>query len=92
MGQGQAVKEFDMAVKESVEEVMGTPLPPHQWDQACLPISLGGLGLRSAASHGAAAYIASVGDSELLVQAIRGRHQGVDGERAVSNSQRRMGG
>ena len=90
-GHPDILQDFDMAVKESVEEVMGTPLPPHQWDQACLPISLGGLGLRSAVSHGAAAYIASVGDSELLVQDIRGHHQGVDGERALTSLNLHLG-
>ena len=38
-------------------------LPPLQWDQAYLPISMGGLGLRRAEKHGSAAYLASVGDS-----------------------------
>ena len=90
-GHQNILQDFDMAVKESIEEVLGAPLRPHQWDQASLPVSLGGLGLRRAANHGAAAYIASVGDSELLVQDIRGHHQGVDGERALASLNLQLG-
>ena len=59
-------------VKEATEAILGAPLPPLQWDQASLPISMGGLGLRRAEKHGSAAYLASVGDSSWLVQEIRG--------------------
>ena len=75
----EILEDFDQTVKQSVEDVFGTPLPPLQWDQASLPLSLGGLGLKRATKHAAAAYLASVGDAELLVhQDMRG-HQTVRG-------------
>ena len=83
------LQDFDLVVKEGIEGVLGAPLPPLQWDQASLPLSLGGLGLRRAAKHGAAAYLASVGDAALLVQDIRGQRgaEEVEGERALANGQ-----
>ena len=66
------LEDFDRSVKEALEAIIGVPLPPLQYDQAVLPVSLGGLGLRHAQRHGAAAYLASVGDTAALVQDIRG--------------------
>ena len=78
----EILEDFDQTVKQSVEDVLGTPLPPVQWDQASLPLSLGGLGLKRATKHAAATYLASVGDAELLVhQDMRGHHQRPDCER-----------
>ena len=87
------LQDFDLVVKEGIEGILGAPLPPFQWDQASLPLSLGGLGLRSAAKHGAAAYLASVGDSELLVQDIRGQRgaEEVGGERALASLNLQLG-
>jgi hypothetical protein len=68
---GEILKNFDLAVKETLEATLGAPLPPAQWAQASLPTQHGGLGLRSAAAHGAAAYLASVGAVASLVQEIR---------------------
>ena len=92
-GHPDILQDFDLAVKESIEGVLGAPLPPQQWDQASLPLSLGGLGLRRAAKHGAAAYLASVGDAALLVQDIRGQRgtEGLDGERALASLNLQLG-
>ena len=65
------LEDFDRSVKEALEAIIGVPLPPLQYDQAVLPVSLGGLGLRQAQRHAAAAYLASVGDTAALVQDIR---------------------
>ena len=65
------LEDFDSSVKEALEAIIGVPLPPLQYDQAVLPVSMGGLGLRQAQRHGAAAYLASVGDTAALVQDIR---------------------
>lgn len=67
----QKLVEFDLAVKGALEAILGSTLRPSQWSQASLPVSLGGMGLRQAADHGAAAYLASLGASELLVQEMR---------------------
>ena len=65
------LEEFDSSIKEAVEGILGAPLPPLQYEQAVLPISMGGLGLRQAKQHGSSAYLASVGDAAELVQEIR---------------------
>ena len=61
-------------MKGALEAILGSPLQPDQWDQASLPVHMGGMGLRQSSKHGAAAYLASLGASELLVQEIR-QHQ-----------------
>jgi hypothetical protein len=63
---------FDAAVRAALERTLGTSLSPAQWDQASLPTGSGGLGLRRAAAHGAAAYLTSLGASGSLLQEIRG--------------------
>ena len=35
------LQDFDTVVKEATEAIFGAPLPPLQWDQASLPISMG---------------------------------------------------
>ena len=66
---------FDQAIRTTIEATLGTPLTQQQWAQASLPTSTGGLGLRLAASHGAAAYLASVGATESMVQEMRNREE-----------------
>ena len=66
---------FDWAVRQALEAILGTPLTSLQWTQASLPVAKGGLGLRLADSHGAAAFLSSYGASQLLVQEMRWRQQ-----------------
>ena len=70
---------FDKAVRDALEGILGSPLTPSQWQQASLPSALGGLGLRSARCHAAAAYLGSLTAAGLLVQDIQqaGQAQGV---------------
>ena len=58
--------EFDRLTREALTRILGTPLPPAQWDQSKLPISMGGLGLRAAEDHAAAAYAISFTSSQKL--------------------------
>ena len=83
------LEEFDSSIKEAVEGILGAPLPPLQYDQATLPIPMGGLGLRRAKQHGSAAYLASVGDAATMVQEIRLQLQ-AQGE--VQGEENREGG
>ena len=62
---------FDASVKAALEAILGVPLPQLQWDQASLPVALGGLGLRKAENHASAAYLGSRGASATLVQEMR---------------------
>ena len=58
--QALAAADFDTAVQACLEELCAGPLPARASQQASLGSSMGGLGLRSAARHNAAAYTASV--------------------------------
>ena len=72
------LEEYDRAVRDALEGILGCPLTPAQWKQASLPTAMGGLGLRSASDHSAAAYLASVTAAGMLVQEIQqaGQAQG----------------
>ncbi|CAE7231929.1 unnamed protein product [Symbiodinium natans] len=54
-----ALQEFDSRVRASLELIGGLQLTDRAWQQATLRVAAGGLGLRSAAKHAPAAYIAS---------------------------------
>ena len=55
----QLLTQFDQLTREALTRILGAPLNSLQWDQAKLPVSLGGMGLRAADDHGAAAYSTS---------------------------------
>jgi len=50
---------FDAALRETFETATGLALSSPQWSQATLSLKRGGMGLRSAALHASAAYLAS---------------------------------
>ena len=52
--------------------ILGLPVGDFTWHQAKLPVSMGGLGLRTAENHAPAAYAASTLSSQLLVQDLVG--------------------
>ena len=54
-----ALQEGDLAMRETLESVIGLPFSNEQWMQATLSLNQGGLGLRSAALHASAAYLSS---------------------------------
>ena len=70
--QGTLVK-FDTAVRQSLERLLGVPLLDHQWLQATLPVSKGGLGLRSAEKHSPCAYTASLSASADIMEEVIGK-------------------
>lgn len=51
---------FDEVIRAALSEILCSPLSDEAWIQATLPVHIGGLGLRSAASHAPAAYFSSV--------------------------------
>ncbi len=55
----EVFSEFDVAVKETLESLLGAPLQDLAWKQAQLSTSMGGLGLRGATGHASAAFTAS---------------------------------
>ena len=46
-----SMERFDSSFRESLERILGGPISDAKWKQASLPVSQGGLGLRSALSH-----------------------------------------
>ena len=59
-------QEFDSLVRDALDQILGSNIGDIPWLQAQLPVSMGGLGLRSKASHAFAAFIASFFDAETL--------------------------
>ena len=65
-----AYDRFDALQRSALEDILGASLTPHAWRQASLPVSLGGLGLRSASSHATAAYLSSLVQTKPMVDSI----------------------
>ena len=68
---------FDTAQCRALSDIAGTPLSTQDpaWILASLPVSLGGLGLRSAAIHSPAAFVASNLQTSKLVEKIITPHK-----------------
>ena len=64
---------FDNITRDSLSRILGVPVNNWQWSQAQLPVSTGGLGLRAAEDHAAAAYISSLLSSQDLKESILGK-------------------
>ena len=62
------LKEFDQVTREGLTRILGTPIPDQQWNQAKLPVAMGGLGLRAAEDHAAAAFSTSFLSSRPLLR------------------------
>lgn len=61
------MKVLDEGIRDAFVLLVGSPVPNWAWNKACLPSSLGGLGLRSANLHGPAAYLGSLTATALTV-------------------------
>ena len=61
---------FDECIREALIASLGTPLEDKQWLQTKLPISQGGLGIRSAADHAGVAYSCSFFSSQNLMKQL----------------------
>ena len=61
-------RDFDAAICQSLESIVGGPISDWSWLKASLPSSRGGLNLRSAVLHAPAAYLASISQSRSLVE------------------------
>ena len=56
---------FDNITRDNLSKILGVPVNNWQWSQAQLPVSSGGLVLRSAEDHTPAAYITSISSYDL---------------------------
>jgi hypothetical protein len=64
-----AITSFDNLMFDSLSHLVGCHLSDWSWSKASLPIRLGGLGLRRASLHAAAAFVASFNHCVVLVVA-----------------------
>ena len=64
------LQEFDQITREALVRILGSPLTDQQWNQAKLPVSMGGLELRAAEDHGEGAYATSFLSCQHLVQQL----------------------
>ena len=72
--QTEALHTFDTRAQLCLE-LLGLSLTPRAWQQATLEVGMGGLGLRSAARHASAAYIASVSSGMDSCQVLDANYQ-----------------
>ena len=72
---GHLLRKFDRQTREALTCILGAPLGQRQWDQAKLPVALGGLGLRGAEDHAPGAYAASFLSSQTLSRELQGRQE-----------------
>jgi hypothetical protein len=63
-------RSFDGIIRDSLGIILGKTMDDHQWTQATLPVSMGGLGIRSAVAHAAASWTSSVAQTGPLVSSI----------------------
>ena len=64
------LQRFDRLLRTAASRIMGPPLTDTQWEQAKLPVGMGGLGLMAAEDHAAAAYASSLLSSHPTVSTI----------------------
>ena len=78
------MQRFDEAIRRCFERIIGTSLSNHQWAQATLPVSMGGVGLRSALLHSAGAFTSSYCDSSSIIEDIIGKTKPFQDEELLS--------
>ena len=66
----EVLEEYDRVTREGISRIIGVPLSDAQWLQANLPVSMGGLGLRTAEDHAPAAFASSYLSSQPLLRSL----------------------
>ena len=64
------LQDFDTITREGLGRILGGPTSTLGWEQAKLPVGMGGLGLRSAVDHSEAAYACSLTSSKPLIREL----------------------
>ena len=67
------LQSFDSTTRGALSRILGSPVTDTQWDQAKLPVSMGGLGLRAAEDHASVAYASSLLSSHTMINKLLGR-------------------
>ena len=70
----QATRDLEMAMRESLESILGASLSEWSWLKASLPSSCGGINLRNAFLYTPAAFLASSSPSQIMVGKIIGHN------------------
>ena len=65
------LQHYDQVTREGLARILGVPPTDMQWLQARLPVTMGGLGLRTAEEHGPAAYASSYLSALPLLRSLR---------------------
>jgi hypothetical protein len=66
----EAAESFDDDIADTLEQICSHPLPQRARQQACLPISRGGLGLISSSDLAPAAFLGSISDTAQITQLL----------------------
>ena len=74
------VLRFDRVTRDGLARILGVALDERAWQQAKLPVAMGGMGMRGAEDHAPVAYAASVLASQPLAQALQVGVQALQGE------------
>ena len=69
------LRDFDFTTREAISRILGGAISDSSWQQATLPISMGGLGLRAAEDHAAAAFSISSLSSRPLLRSLLGQDE-----------------
>ena len=76
------IPEYDIVIKQTLRAVLNVDMSDSVWNQAVLPVSSGGLGVRLAADLALPAFLSSVsGASELIVRLLPSRLHNSSAER-----------
>ena len=71
---------FDQNMREQLNSIVGANLSSQSYDQACLPVSLSGLGIKRATDHKMVCYVASVVSSLSNILGLIGHGEAVGGD------------
>ena len=66
------IQDFDRDSRDALGRILGAAVGDRTWEQAKLPVSFGGMGIRGAEDHAPVVYAASVLAAQLLLQGLLG--------------------
>ena len=66
------LERFDEVTRDALSRILGTPVSDVQWEQAKLPVAMGGVGLRSAVDHAPISHATSLLTAQPLVGNLLG--------------------
>ena len=69
-GDHDLLRDYDTAVRSSLAQILNIQLDDASWLQASLPISAGGLGIRSAVKLSSSAFLSSIHGADVLSSSI----------------------